>query len=149
MMWHWIFRFYLVLVCPAGQRLSRAPSYPPRPRDRAEPAPHSSPPMNNNNGIDRINNRCHRRKKGRRKRTRRAGGGERRPPRDGLLGPRGRRKERGSPRIEGFPLFSGGINLSGFFFVSPFLDFQLRGRRLCFGNGTASSPPRFFFRSRF
>ena len=38
-----IFKMYAVLVCPAGHRLSRAPPDPPRPRDRATPAPHSSP----------------------------------------------------------------------------------------------------------
>ena len=32
-----------VLVCPVLERLSRAPPGPPRPRDRATPAPHSSP----------------------------------------------------------------------------------------------------------
>ena len=36
----WIFKTKFVLVCPA--RHSRAPADPPRPRDRATPAPYSS-----------------------------------------------------------------------------------------------------------
>ena len=69
---------FLVRVCPAKNRLSRAPRAPPdltRPRDRATPTPHVSPP-------------CHRRNIGCRSPTRRAGGVERCPPGDGLLYPR-------------------------------------------------------------
>ena len=54
-----------VLICPTGERFSRAPPDPSRPRDRATSAPRGS------------TTRCRRRKIGRRSPTRRAGGVER------------------------------------------------------------------------
>ena len=86
-----IFKTSSVLVHPAGHRLFRPPPDPPRPRDHATPAPHSSP-------------RCSRRKKGRSRRTRRAGGVGRCPLGDGFLGSRERG---GSPGRQWFPSFSG------------------------------------------
>ena len=39
----WIFKTYSVLICFGGHRPTRAPPDPPRPHDRATPAPHSCP----------------------------------------------------------------------------------------------------------
>ena len=39
---HWVFKSSSALVCLTGHRLSRASPDPPRPRDCATPAPHSS-----------------------------------------------------------------------------------------------------------
>ena len=61
------------LACPAKHQLSRAPPDLSRPRDRATPPPHGSPP------YSPRNNRCHRQ-------TWRAGSAERCSPGDELLG---------------------------------------------------------------
>ena len=60
-----------VLVCPAEERLSRAPPDPPQPHPLASTRPGTP--------------RCNQRKSGRQRRTRRAGSTERSPPGDGLL----------------------------------------------------------------
>ena len=60
----WIFKNTSALVCPVSERLSRAPPAPPRPQDRATPAPHGG-------------TTSYRRKNGPKHQTRRAGSVER------------------------------------------------------------------------
>ena len=109
----WVLKTRSVLVRPAGERLSRAPAAPPRPRDRIAPAAYSIP-------------RFPRRKKRRHSLTRRVGIIERCLPGDGLLAlggsPAGilREEEGVSTFLEAFP--------PGDVFMSAVLGFHLYGK---------------------
>ena len=122
----WVSKTNSVSVCPAWRRLSRAPSAPPRPRDRVTRAIHDS-------------TTCYRRKNEPQRQTRRAGGAERSPPADFLLGPR---KSCGSAGKKGLPPFPEVFPFRAFFRV-PCFGIPLYGRRFT-GDGTLPSPPGIF-----
>ena len=117
-----------------------APPDPPRPQDRATPAPRSS-------------TRCNRQKNRSQRQTRSAGGLETSPPGDGLLSPRERNR---SPGRERFPTFSKAFPSRDLIFVSPvwgfnWVEFDFSGDSFIHyvdfsGDGIFSSPRGYFFR---
>ena len=130
------------LVCPQGERLSRATAPPPRPRDRATSAPH---------GIARFR----RRTIGRKHRRWRAGGVERSPPGDGLAQSPGKEGIPGKRHVSNIfwrrflpGFFAGWEDFRhfrrrcppGFFRVPCLLVVPLFGRCVFLADGTLSSP---------
>ena len=111
-------------VCPAENRLSRAPPDLPRPHDSITATPHGSP-------------RRPRRQNGRRRPTRGAGTIGRRPPGNGLLHLRD--EGEGSPGSEGFPIFKEVVPLTGIVF-SPSVWVSLCMEAVVFRDGMLSSP---------